>query len=100
VTAGTGRDAQMLDMGRAAAPAASSNETCTPTPSATSASASTTQQNRYCLAGGNPVSNIELDGQINTEGGGATGGTSTTSTSTQSTSETSGGTSNYADHEG
>ena len=50
-------------------------------------------QNRYALAGGNPVSNVELDGHMSAAdgSGGSTsdGGTSTTSVSEESTSSSS-----------
>jgi RHS repeat-associated protein len=101
-TAGTGRDAQMLDMGARRYGLDTGRflqrDMYADALGDLGLSLDPLTQNRYALAGGNPVSNIELDGHINTEDGG--GGATTaggTSTSTQTTSETSGGTS---DHEG
>jgi RHS repeat-associated protein len=98
-TAGTSRDAQMLDMGSRRYGLDTGRflqqDMYADALGDLGLSFDPLTQNRYALAGGNPVSNIELDGHINTEdgGGGATtsGGTSTTSTNTQTTSGTSGG---------
>lgn len=98
-TAGTGRDATTLDMGARRYSLDTTRflqqDMYSDALGDLGLSLDPLSQNRYALAGGNPVSNVEIDGHINmAEGGGGgttSGGTTTTSTSTETTSESSGG---------